>query len=91
MKAGKVYCAHCYSSVAGLKGYGHGTHSESHISGGAANVAPDQNAVVLQGADADTPTTQASSGNLGGAKFCARCGGARSEGAKFCAGCGNAF
>jgi len=35
-REGQVYCNSCYSAVAGLKGYGLGVHSESHVSGGAA-------------------------------------------------------
>jgi len=35
-RQGKVYCKSCYNSVSGLKGFGHGTSSESSVSGGAA-------------------------------------------------------
>eukprot|EP01120_Amphizonella_sp_Union-15-10_P010651 TRINITY_DN4318_c0_g1_i1.p1 TRINITY_DN4318_c0_g1~~TRINITY_DN4318_c0_g1_i1.p1 ORF type:complete len:109 (+),score=23.61 TRINITY_DN4318_c0_g1_i1:77-403(+) len=31
----KIYCKSCYSSVIGLKGFGHGVALESHKSGGA--------------------------------------------------------
>uniref|UniRef100_A0A6B2LBU6 LIM zinc-binding domain-containing protein n=1 Tax=Arcella intermedia TaxID=1963864 RepID=A0A6B2LBU6_9EUKA len=45
---GKVYCKNCYSSVAGLKGFGHGTSSESSVSGGASGKATYSNAPVEQ-------------------------------------------
>lgn len=91
-RPGKPYCTHCYAAVAGLKGYGHGAVNESHVSGGAAGESA--GAEVLQGADADTPVATGSYGSglgSGGAKFCASCGGPRTQGAKFCPSCGSAF
>eukprot|EP01123_Difflugia_compressa_P014248 TRINITY_DN719_c0_g1_i1.p1 TRINITY_DN719_c0_g1~~TRINITY_DN719_c0_g1_i1.p1 ORF type:complete len:308 (-),score=66.88 TRINITY_DN719_c0_g1_i1:176-1063(-) len=43
---GKVYCKPCYSSVAGLKGFGHGVASESSVSGGASGKATYANAPI---------------------------------------------
>eukprot|EP01123_Difflugia_compressa_P000207 TRINITY_DN10306_c0_g1_i1.p1 TRINITY_DN10306_c0_g1~~TRINITY_DN10306_c0_g1_i1.p1 ORF type:complete len:141 (-),score=24.29 TRINITY_DN10306_c0_g1_i1:100-522(-) len=62
---GNVYCNPCYSAVAGMKGYGFGVSSESHVSGGAAGVAPSDTSVV------DTKTA---GGVTGTATFCSGCG-----------------
>jgi len=43
---GKVYCKPCYSSVAGLKGFGHGVASESSVSGGASGKSTYANAPI---------------------------------------------
>jgi len=43
---GKVYCKGCYSSVAGLKGFGHGVASESTVTGGASGKATYANAPI---------------------------------------------
>lgn len=45
-RQGKVYCKNCYSSVAGLKGFGHGVASESSVSGGASGAATYANAPI---------------------------------------------
>jgi len=43
-RQGKIYCKSCYSSVAGLKGFGHGVANESSVSGGASGKATYANA-----------------------------------------------
>jgi len=54
-RQGKVYCKNCYSSVAGLKGFGHGVASESSVSGGAtgkvtyANAPIDEESALAKG------------------------------------------
>jgi len=45
-KNGKIYCKPCYSSVAGLKGFGHGVASESSVSGGSSGKASYANAPI---------------------------------------------
>jgi len=54
-RQGKVYCKNCYNSVAGLKGFGYGTASESSVSGGAtgkvtyANAPIDEESALAKG------------------------------------------
>jgi len=93
-RQGKLYCNHCYGSVAGLKGYGHGALNESHVSGGAAGSSAGAEIVTSPGIEGGVsgtanyaPVERAGSGGGGSARFCSSCGASASG--SFCAGCGN--
>eukprot|EP01127_Copromyxa_protea_P010956 TRINITY_DN2722_c0_g1_i1.p2 TRINITY_DN2722_c0_g1~~TRINITY_DN2722_c0_g1_i1.p2 ORF type:complete len:141 (+),score=26.65 TRINITY_DN2722_c0_g1_i1:44-466(+) len=85
-RQGKLYCKFCYSSVAGLKGYGHGHHNESHVSGGAAGVSAGSEVITTPGIEGGV-SGNAAPAAAGAVNFCSNCG-ARASG-NFCSGCGN--
>lgn len=94
--AGKLYCIHCYGSVAGLRGYGHGALNESHVSGGAAGVTAGAEVITAPGIEGGVSGNAnysavapepVRSGSGGAPRFCSNCGAAASG--NFCAGCGN--
>jgi len=95
-RAGKVYCKHCYGSVAGLKGYGYGATNESHVSGGAAGVNVNANSVVdtkpgieggVSGSANYAALAQPSAPAASKVAFCPGCG-TKADGGAFCASCG---
>eukprot|EP01126_Amoeba_proteus_P018883 TRINITY_DN1961_c0_g2_i2.p1 TRINITY_DN1961_c0_g2~~TRINITY_DN1961_c0_g2_i2.p1 ORF type:complete len:158 (+),score=20.90 TRINITY_DN1961_c0_g2_i2:57-530(+) len=101
-RQGKVYCAHCYGAVAGLRGYGYGAINESHVSGGAAGVDHMVNSEVLTDqciegglsgkANYSTLERQPSSPTVpasstpSSVNFCSNCG--EKASGNFCSSCG---